>query len=136
MVLSAKGDVLAWNPLASALMGDWSALPPLRRNHPRLAFLPEAGDRRTPLGGPLQDRECAARNSVAQLRYAASRYPDDEGLARLLTDLTVGSAQFRELWDDGEVTTWRTHTKVLAHPEIGDLTGYILFSGQPSQTGE
>jgi len=122
MVLSAKGDVLAWNALASALLGDWSVLPPQRRNHPRLVFLPEPGDRRTQLGGPIQDQECAASNSVAQLRYAASRYPRDEGLARLLTDLTKGSARFRELWDGGALTTWRTHTKVLAHPVIGDVT--------------
>ena len=121
MVLSAKGDVLAWNPLASALLGDWSALPPHRRNHPRLVFLPEPGDRRTPLGGSAEEQECAARKSVAQLRYAASRYPDDRALAQLLTDLTTGSARFRELWEEGVTSTWRTQTKTLAHPELGDI---------------
>lgn len=122
MVLSAKGDVIAWNPLASALLGDWSAIAPARRNHPRLTFLPEPGDRRTPLGGPPEDRERAERNVVAQLRGAASRYPADAGLSRLLDDLTTGSARFRELWDEGSATTWRTHTKTLAHPVIGDVT--------------
>jgi transcriptional regulator with XRE-family HTH domain len=122
MVLSAKGDVIAWNALASALLGDWSALPPARRNHPRLTFLPEPGDARTPLGGPPEDRARAERNVVAQLRGAVSRYPTDPGLARLLADLTAGSPRFRELWDEGSATTWRTHTKTLAHPVIGDVT--------------
>ncbi|WP_337191829.1 helix-turn-helix domain-containing protein [Nocardioides flavescens] len=122
MVLSAKGDVIAWNPLASALLGDWSAVAPHRRNHPRLTFLPEPGDRRTPLGGPPEDLERAERNVVAQLRGALSRYPTDTGLARLLDDLATGSERFRELWDEGSATTWRTHTKTLAHPVVGDVT--------------
>lgn len=32
LVLSAKADVLAWNPMAVALLGDFSAWPPARRN--------------------------------------------------------------------------------------------------------
>lgn len=44
VVMSAKGDVLAWNAMASALHGDWSALPPHRRNINRLRFLPDPAD--------------------------------------------------------------------------------------------
>ncbi|WP_456844638.1 MmyB family transcriptional regulator, partial [Cellulomonas sp. P5_C6] len=32
MVLSARGDILAWNAMASALLGDWSLLPRRQRN--------------------------------------------------------------------------------------------------------
>jgi hypothetical protein len=48
LVLSAKGDVLAWNAMSSALHGDWSALPPKRRNLNRLLFLPDPTTRRAP----------------------------------------------------------------------------------------
>lgn len=44
LVISAKGDVLAWNAMSSALHGDWSALPPARRNQQRLRFLPDPDD--------------------------------------------------------------------------------------------
>ena len=32
MLLNARADILAWNPLAAALLGDFSALPPAQRN--------------------------------------------------------------------------------------------------------
>lgn len=32
MLLNARADVLAWNPMAAALLGDFSALPSARRN--------------------------------------------------------------------------------------------------------
>ena len=40
--------MLAWNAMSSALLGDWTALRPARRNHPRLRFLPP-----THAAGPL-----------------------------------------------------------------------------------
>jgi len=39
LVLDAKYDVLAWNPLAAALITDFSALPASRRNLLRLRLL-------------------------------------------------------------------------------------------------
>ncbi|GMA87277.1 hypothetical protein GCM10025868_25270 [Angustibacter aerolatus] len=53
MLLSAKGDVLAWNAASCALHGDWTTLAPERRNHARQAFLPDPSEpARTPAGGP------------------------------------------------------------------------------------
>ncbi|MCW2786358.1 MAG: family transcriptional regulator [Marmoricola sp.] len=122
MVLSAKGDVLAWNAMSSALHCDWSAVPARRRNHPLLRFVPHPDDPpRTPLGGSPEDIHAAAVQTVASLRSAAGRYPDDPGVARLLEELTAGSAEFRELWDDGATGAWRTHTKTLLHPVVGSI---------------
>ncbi|GAB3673130.1 helix-turn-helix transcriptional regulator [Angustibacter aerolatus] len=123
MLLSAKGDVLAWNAASCALHGDWTTLAPERRNHARQAFLPDPSEpARTPAGGPPEERLAARVNVVAGLRSAASRYPADPDLGRLLDDLRAGSAEFRELWDDGVTGVWRHRTKTLDHPVVGPLT--------------
>ena len=123
LVMSAKSDVLAWNAMSSALHGDWSRLSPERRNLARLRFLPEPTDPpRTRPGGTPEQLEASVRQSVAKLRTAAGRYPDDPGLQRLLADLVDGSAEFRELWATTGAGTWRTHRKTLCHPTLGELT--------------
>jgi transcriptional regulator with XRE-family HTH domain len=123
MVLSAKGDVLAWNAMSSALHGDWTALRPQRRNQPRLRFLPDPTEpQRSVLGGSAEERALTTAQSVSNLRSAAGRYPDDPGLLRLLDELHRGSAEFRELWQDADASTWRSHTKTLVHPTLGELT--------------
>lgn len=123
IVLSAKGDVLAWNAMASALHGDWSALRPERRNLNRLRFLPDPAD--PPMSRVAQspeERASTAAQSVMGLRAAAARYPKDAELLRLLDDLRAGSEEFTRLWDQGGVATWRSHSKTVEHPQIGSLT--------------
>lgn len=123
MVLSAKSDILAWNAMSSALHGDWSALSPDRRNQTRLRFLPDPNEPpRTVIGGSAEDRAQTSAQTVANLRSAAGRYPEDPGLRRLLEDLRRRSAEFRELWDTVDASTFRSHTKTLVHPSLGELT--------------
>jgi transcriptional regulator with XRE-family HTH domain len=123
LVTSAKGDVLAWNAMSSALHGDWSALRPERRNHARLRFLPDPTDPpRSVVGGRPEERRATAAQTVGSLRSVAARYPEDPGLSRLLEDLHAGSAEFRELWTTGDAGGWRSHTKTVAHPTLGELT--------------
>lgn len=122
VVMSAKGDVLAWNPMSSALHGDWSALPPERRNINRLRFLPDARDPpRSTVSSSAPERAATASQAVAGLRAAAARYPDDPGLATLLDDLRRGSAEFRELWGTAAAGSWRSHRKTVHHPSLGPL---------------
>jgi transcriptional regulator with XRE-family HTH domain len=123
LVMSAKGDVLAWNAMSSALHGDWSMLRPERRSQPRLRFLPDPSDPpRSQVGGTPDERVASAAQTVAHLRSVAGRYPDDPGLARLLQDLHEGSTEFRELWASTDAGGWRSHTKTVAHPSLGELT--------------
>jgi transcriptional regulator with XRE-family HTH domain len=122
MVMSAKGDVLAWNAMSSALLGDWSALRPERRSQPRLRFLPDPTDPpRSSVGGGPEERAATAAQTVANLRSVAGRYPEDPGLARLLEELHAGSAEFRELWAEGGAATWRSHAKTVRHLSLGEL---------------
>ncbi|MQA62947.1 MAG: helix-turn-helix domain-containing protein [Actinophytocola sp.] len=123
IVLSAKGDVLAWNAMASALHGDWSALRPERRNLNRLRFLPDPAD--PPMSRVAQsadERASTATQSVMSLRAAAARYPKDAELLRLVDDLRAGSEEFNCLWNQGGVAHWRSHRKTVEHPQIGSLT--------------
>jgi transcriptional regulator with XRE-family HTH domain len=123
LVLSAKSDVLAWNAMSSALHGDWSAVPVPLRNQARLRFLGGIDDpSRTRVGGSPEEQRATTVQTVANLRMAAGRYPDDPGLARLLAELRAGSAEFRDLWEDVEPRPWRNHTKTLVHPSLGPIT--------------
>ncbi len=78
--------------------------------------------RTAPIGGSAKERARTSAQTVANLRAAAGRYPDDPGLRRLLADLRRGSAEFRELWDAVDASVWRSHTKTVVHPSLGDLT--------------
>ncbi len=123
IVLSAKGDVLAWNPMASALHGDWSALAPDRRNINRLRFLPDASDpKRSAVAQTPAERSSTAIQAVQALRAATARYTDDPDLRRLLAELRAGSAEFARLWDERGAATWRHHRKTIEHPLVGTLT--------------
>ena len=117
LVLDAKYDVLAWNPLAAALITDFSALPPRDRNLLRLRFLT---DRQTRLFGEDATREFA-REAAADLRAATSTYPDDPAIARLVTDLLDGSAEFAEIWARHEVRRQQTLCQTIFHPEVGRI---------------
>jgi transcriptional regulator with XRE-family HTH domain len=118
VLLDAKGDVIAWNALATAMLGDFSAWPVEERNIAWQQFL---GGRGRVARSP-DDAARSAAETVAQLRLTAARYPDDPGLARLLDDLRSGSALFARLWDEGAVAERRTSRKTVTHPELGRLT--------------
>ncbi|WP_029138287.1 helix-turn-helix transcriptional regulator [Nakamurella lactea] len=117
MVISAKGDIVAWNPLAAALVKDWSEVPAGERNIIWQQFLGD--DSRVVLDA--EQRQEALLASVGTLRTSAARYPHDPGLARLLRELRSGSQAFRDLWNSGAVTPWRSRTKTIDHPTIGPI---------------
>lgn len=112
LVLSAKSDVLAWNPLAAALLGDFSALPPARRNLVWQRFLGEH---------PAPDAESAA-DCVGCLRSAQARYPDDPDLVRLVAELRAGSSRFDELWQAGRSGQLRAARVTVRHSALGELS--------------
>ncbi|MFC7583717.1 helix-turn-helix transcriptional regulator [Nonomuraea antimicrobica] len=114
-VLDARYDIRAWNPLASLLMGNLDAMPPDRRNVIRWVFM--APD----LAEHLSDEEKGrfARASVADLRAAAGRYPDDRALHALVAELLALSPEFAELWARHEVQVRREQRKRVIHPIVG-----------------
>lgn len=119
MLINARTDVLAWNPMAAALFGDFSTVPVERRNVARDRFL-EGRSRNVP--SSEQDRQRLGRAMVADLRSATARYPSDPELSRLISDLRGGSAEFAGFWDERELTDHHDDRKTFAHPEIGSIT--------------
>ncbi|RKN45843.1 helix-turn-helix transcriptional regulator [Streptomyces hoynatensis] len=119
LVVSATYEVLAWNPLAAALLEDFSALPRRERNLIRRAFLGPA-----PGGGRLYgiaegDADAFARSAARQLRATAARYPRDPEVAALVAELRAGSEEFAELWDSHNVTAGPVLCKTFHHPLVG-----------------
>ncbi|GAA5182528.1 helix-turn-helix transcriptional regulator [Rugosimonospora acidiphila] len=117
LVLSAKSDVLAWNPLATALFGDFSALPLIQRNLIRQRFIGTGID--TIALSPDSD---SAADCVGCLRTAQARYPDDPDLTRLVSDLRAGSTRFDSLWQAGRSGRVRASSVTITHPQLGRLT--------------
>lgn len=110
IVTDATYEVVAWNPLAGALIGDLAALPNLaRRRFLRLGGYETSGT------------EEFGRIAVARLRRAADRYPRDERLAALLAELRCGSPEFTDLWDADPVHAAGHRVKTVTHPVVGPL---------------
>lgn len=118
LVLDAKYDVLAWNPLAAALIADFSAIPPRERNLLRLRFL--AGSDQRDRFGDVATKEFA-RETTADLRAATGRYPDDPSIAGLVADLLAGSEEFARIWAKHEVATQQSLCQTIYHPTVGQI---------------
>lgn len=119
MVMSAKSDVLAWNPMAAALLGDFSTLPPAQRNIIWQCFLGTEPNR---VQLTEAEFEQLGAYGVGTLRSAKARYPTDPDLDRLITELRSRSPLFARLWQERPSTPWRSATKTIRHPDLGDIT--------------
>ncbi|WP_028049087.1 helix-turn-helix transcriptional regulator [Cellulomonas sp. URHD0024] len=122
MVLSARGDILAWNAMASALLGDWSVVPRRQRNIIWQRFLGSPDPRRSRVAMSDEERAETAAQSVASLRTTAARYPDDPSVRELVAELRRGSPTFDELWRTGGPGAWQMSRKTIEHPSLGPIT--------------
>jgi transcriptional regulator with XRE-family HTH domain len=95
IVTAATYDVIAWNPLAEALMGDLRG-----RNLARRCFL-RREETILPSG-----QEDFGEIAVARLRAAADRYPRDHGLAALLAELRGQRGIHRDLGHASGACAW------------------------------
>ncbi|SDN22596.1 helix-turn-helix domain-containing protein [Streptomyces wuyuanensis] len=129
VVLGRRMDVLAWNPMAAALITDFSRIPERQRNLVRLVFVDPA------VRALYPDWEGVAHTAVAQLRMEA-RDPHDTRLATLVGELSVQDADFRRWWGAHRVAVRGMGTKVFRHPLAGDLTldwDTLVCSTDPDQ---
>ncbi|GAB3816420.1 helix-turn-helix transcriptional regulator [Micromonospora zhanjiangensis] len=117
-VIDVKYDLLAWNPLAVALLGDPAGCSAEERNLVWRMFLGGCG---VDLSG---DPAAAAYadQCVADLRAAAAQYPGDPGIRRLI-DRLLTSPEFARRWAEHRVCVRQGSTsKTLVHPVVGELT--------------
>lgn len=117
-VYSAAWDIVAWNPLWAALLGDPSTLTPRNRNLVRLFFT----EGEAPVVRDAASRLGCARNIVADLRIAFGHYPDDSHLAQLVSDLRSSNAEFAALWSETVVSRHLAERKTVASVLVGEIT--------------
>ncbi|MEU6133142.1 helix-turn-helix transcriptional regulator [Saccharopolyspora sp. NPDC047091] len=118
IVLSTAFEVLAWNPLAAALMEDFARVEPAERNLARRAFLDPASA--APYG--ISDATEFQHHVVMELRTAVARYPADAAIGELVDELHRGSSEFARLWARHDVQPAPVLTKTFRHPVVGEVT--------------
>jgi transcriptional regulator with XRE-family HTH domain len=118
VVFDASWQLIAANRLGTALIGDFSAEPPRMRN---ILWRHFTGAPSRVVRAP-EDEEASEAASVADLREALGRYPDDEPLRELVDDLLRVSPRFAELWERRTVARRSASHKTFEHPEVGTLT--------------
>lgn len=107
-------DVLAWSPLAGALLGGFTELPRGERNLLHLLLHPDA-DRACP------DRAATLAELTAMLRIQVTAYPDDPRAAQLVGALAVRSGEFSALWARHDVEEPTRGRMRIIHPLVGEL---------------
>ncbi|GAB3159369.1 helix-turn-helix transcriptional regulator [Micromonospora sonneratiae] len=118
-VIDVKYEILAWNQMAAALLGDPSTWPPDRRNIVWNLFAGEYAE--LALADPQSS--AFADECVAELRAAAAQYPEDPGIQRLIARLRSASPEFVRRWQQLRVCVRRgSTTKQVRHPVVGDLS--------------
>ncbi|MFF4546046.1 helix-turn-helix transcriptional regulator [Streptomyces sp. NPDC001406] len=114
-VFDAAWTQLLANPLYTALIGEWHGSD---RNAVWRNFLGTGTRiRHTP-----ESRGALRAAQVADLRRTASRYPADQRLQHLISQLRIKSAEFDELWESGAVGQHLSARKTIDHPHVGALT--------------
>ncbi|HEX8866535.1 MAG TPA: helix-turn-helix transcriptional regulator [Lentzea sp.] len=111
-VTSAVFEVLAWNDLAAALMGDFATQD---RNLARRVFLGP------PLLSGVADTAEFRHHAVMRLRSTLARYPADPAVTGLIEELRADQ-DFTRLWDRHDVQAVPTLTKTFRHPVVGPIT--------------
>jgi transcriptional regulator with XRE-family HTH domain len=130
-VANDRSDMLAWNAMHAAVMGDPALLPPGERNLLWQHFLnPRAGERFLPA-----DFERTSHVAVADLRVRLGRRPDDKKMQALVATLLARSPRFAELWENHDVKMRRSDRKTVLHPLVGrlDLDCEIMLSPEHDQ---
>ncbi|GIG05001.1 transcriptional regulator [Catellatospora coxensis] len=118
-VIDVKYEILAWNPMAAALLGDPTTWPPGRRNMLWNMF----GSELSAIALADPQSSAFADECVAELRAAAAQYPRDPGIHGLIARLRAASPEFVRRWEQLRVYVRRgSTTKQVRHPVVGELT--------------
>ncbi len=116
-------DIVAWNPAALAVFGDYAGMSPRERNVLRRLF----GDTR--MREHLPDWEVVARFAVAVYRVDVARSGSSPEADALTAELLAVSPDFRRLWAGSDVASHGAGVKRLRHATFGLLTfDYASFA--------
>lgn len=122
LVQNARLDRLAFNLIARALHSLPTDGSGDRYNYATWLFLDPAAMRFH------RDADIAKHDVVALLRAASAADPYDRELIEIVGTLSTQSEEFSALWASHDVLRHRSGTKLLTHPDLGDLEfGYESF---------
>jgi transcriptional regulator with XRE-family HTH domain len=117
-VLDAAWTLLAWNTAWERLCSTSVLADGRDRNMAWRAFTSAAGRTRE-----ASEREIRFQSSiVTDLRATAVRYPDDDWLKDLVSDLQAASVAFAALWQAHADTRHRDYQVTIRHPDAGEIT--------------
>jgi transcriptional regulator with XRE-family HTH domain len=116
VVLGRHLDVLAWNSLAEALLGDPSSYPRDRLNMLLLMFDDTHTDQRR-----CADWERQALEYIGMMRAAVATDPTHPRATAIVGELSIRSADFRRLWARHDVRESVRGSKTFHVPEAGDI---------------
>ncbi|WP_306211123.1 helix-turn-helix transcriptional regulator [Actinoplanes sp. RD1] len=116
VVLGRHLDLLDWNPLAEALLGDPGIVPPDRLNMLLLLF-----DDTLTRGYSCVAWEHQALEYIGMLRAAVATDPTHPRATEIVGELSIRSAEFRRLWARHDVRESVSGTKTFHVAEVGDI---------------
>jgi transcriptional regulator with XRE-family HTH domain len=116
IVKTPTWDVVAWNAVASAVLGDYASIPSTERNVLRRMFGYPA------LRAALPHWESDARFALAVFRMDIARAGGSPEAIALAAELQATSADFRRLWAENDVATRWVGQKRFDHPTVGPFT--------------
>ncbi|WBC03641.1 helix-turn-helix transcriptional regulator [Micromonospora sp. WMMA1976] len=116
VVLGRHLDLLDWNPMAQALLGDPADHPPGRLNMLLLLF-----DDALTGGRSCPDWERQALDYIGMLRAAVADDPTHPRATAIVGELSIRSAEFRRLWARHDVRASVSGTKTFRVPGLGDI---------------
>jgi transcriptional regulator with XRE-family HTH domain len=135
LVKGRRWDVLAANPAARELFGEWQAgtvTPPGERNLVRWMFTTDQARE------VYLEWEPEARAMLGRFRLSAARHPDDPDIAALIAELQRDSEHVRDWWPRHDVTAiGGSGSKKLRHPRLGPVEyshAVLQVADQPDQT--
>ena len=116
VVLGRHLDLLAWNTMAEALLGDPHGYPADRLNMLLLMFDDtRTGERSCP------DWERQALEYIGMMRTAVATDPTHPRATAIVGELSIRSAEFRRLWARHDVRESVSGTKTFRAAEVGDI---------------
>jgi transcriptional regulator with XRE-family HTH domain len=119
-VYDATWTLVMANAPYDALMGPTTSLRGIERN---AIWRNVIGPGTRTVQTPEEKAELEAR-LVADLRLTAARYPADQRLKQLISNLAAQSPRFVELWESGALQPHQDYGrhKVIDHPDVGGIT--------------
>ncbi|MEV5652824.1 helix-turn-helix transcriptional regulator [Nocardia sp. NPDC052254] len=135
LVLGRFVDVLAWNPMAHALLAghlDFDApnRPGDRPNIARMVFLDPH------IRELYEDWPRKARSTVADLRLIAGQHSAAPALGNLIGELSLGSPEFAKLWAAHAVGDCGGADRNYRHPLVGTMALTTEFMTLPNDDGQ